>query len=195
MDLSRLHQCPARCSLDGCCGQVENSHAWQTADVGASLYFEADCLKFAGGDSVAQSIMDALRELEASAGRAQRSRLTLTGQIEMDATVLRSFKVGPASQAYAAEIQAGGFCVSFFFSLSSGIHKPLQPSEHSCVCISCLSNTAGLCRAEGRGRARPESQKVLSFCTLTTPIPVEGPACAAGIAKSPKCLHIYHADP
>ncbi|CAJ1342296.1 unnamed protein product, partial [Effrenium voratum] len=64
-----------------------------------------DCLKFAGGDSVAQSIMDALRELEASAGRAQRSRLTLTGQIEMDATVLRSFKVGPASQAYAAEIQ------------------------------------------------------------------------------------------
>ncbi|CAJ1456994.1 unnamed protein product, partial [Effrenium voratum] len=93
--LDRLHTCPL-CSRRQLHGFVARPGCNPK-----QLYYKCDewtCRAYTnvlqGGDSVAQSIMDALRELEASAGRAQRSRLTLTGQIEMDATVLRSFKVG-----------------------------------------------------------------------------------------------------
>ena len=44
-------------------------------------------------------------------------------------------------------------------------------------------------------RAQTKSQKKTSFCTSTTPIPAEGRASTAEIAKNTWFLHLDHADP
>ena len=44
-------------------------------------------------------------------------------------------------------------------------------------------------------RAGQKSQKTSSFCTSTTPIPAEGCASRAEIAKNLEFLHLDHADP
>ena len=44
-------------------------------------------------------------------------------------------------------------------------------------------------------RAPQKSQKPSSFCTSTTPIPAEGCASAAEIAKNLEFLHLDHTDP
>ena len=44
-------------------------------------------------------------------------------------------------------------------------------------------------------RAPQKSQKTLGFCTSTTPIPAEGRASTAEIAKNLGFLHLDHADP
>ena len=84
------------------------------------------------------------------------------------------------------------------------------------LCASCSAQVAVKCKlhlatpARGPGRNRthdppettPEdqfeqqkSQKTLSFCTSTTPIPAEGCASTAEIAKNHGFLHVDHADP
>ena len=44
-------------------------------------------------------------------------------------------------------------------------------------------------------RAPQKSQKTMGFCTSTTPIPAEGRASTAEIAKNHGFLHLDHADP
>ena len=46
-----------------------------------------------------------------------------------------------------------------------------------------------------RAGSRQKSQKTLSFCTSTTPIPAEGRASMLEIAKNHGFLHLDHADP
>ena len=88
----------------------------------------------------------------------------------------------------------------------------------SLLCATCSAQVAVKCKlhfatpARGPGRNRrsrranhertledqfeqQKSQKTSSFCTSTTPIPAEGCASTAEIAKNLEFLHLDHADP
>ena len=49
--------------------------------------------------------------------------------------------------------------------------------------------------AEGRASTAEIAKKNMDFCTSTTPIPAEGRASTAEIAKNHEFLHLDHADP
>ena len=53
-----------------------------------------------------QVIMDALRAVEANAAILEQRHMTLTGDVEMDATAVRTFRIGPTSHAFKEEVDA-----------------------------------------------------------------------------------------
>ena len=57
------------------------------------------------GPKIAQLVMDALRKLESDAAIKSNSRLRLDGPIEVDATSVRTFRIGKNSHAFAPEIR------------------------------------------------------------------------------------------
>ena len=64
-----------------------------------------DCCIAGCQDKQIQFVLDKLRDLEAQAAMSEASSLELSGHIEVDATSLRSFRVGPRSHAFASEIK------------------------------------------------------------------------------------------
>eukprot|EP00435_Cladocopium_sp_Y103_P003848 s1299_g1.t1 len=56
------------------------------------------------GPKVVQAVLDCLRSIEAATARKEQSKMHLKNDVEVDATSLRTFRIGPNSQAFKEEI-------------------------------------------------------------------------------------------